>query len=113
MIQFARPIFLLFILAIPFFYVFYAFYRRGRARRLRRFGNPEMVSSLMPERSAAKGWLRLTCFSLAWLFLMIGLSRPQIGAKLRESSNTGSEIMSARPQRGRHERNRRYGYDSN
>ena len=95
MIQFARPIFLLFILAIPFFYVFYAFYRRGRARRLRRFGNPEMVSSLMPERSAAKGWLRLTCFSLAWLFLMIGLSRPQIGAKLRESSNTGSEIMVA------------------
>ena len=49
----------------------------------------------MPERSKSKGWLRLTCFSLAWLFLMIGLSRPQIGAKLKESSNTGSEIMIA------------------
>ena len=95
MLQFARPVFLLFILAIPLFYVFYAFYRRGRNRRLRRFGNPEMVSSLMPERSSAKGWIRLTCFSLAWLFLMLGLARPQIGAKLRESSNTGSEIMVA------------------
>ncbi|MBR5073783.1 MAG: VWA domain-containing protein, partial [Bacteroidales bacterium] len=95
MLQFARPIFLLFIFAIPFFYVFYALYRRGRNRRLRRFGNPDMVEALMPERSSAKGWLRLTCFSLAWLFLMLGLARPQIGAKLRESSNTGSEIMVA------------------
>ncbi len=95
MIQFARPIFLLFIFAIPFFYLFYALWRRGRNRRLRRFGDPKLVDELMPERSKSKGWLRLTCFSLAWLFLMIGLSRPQIGAKLKESSNTGSEIMIA------------------
>ena len=82
MIQFAKPIFLLFIFAIPFFFLFYALWRRGRNRRLRRFGDPKLIDELMPERSKSKGWLRLVCFSLAWLFLMIGLARPQIGARL-------------------------------
>ncbi|MBR4980598.1 MAG: VWA domain-containing protein, partial [Bacteroidales bacterium] len=95
MIQFAKPIFLLFILAIPLFYLLYAFYRRGRNKRLKKFGDPRLVDSLMPERSKGKGWLKLTCFSLAWLFLMLGLARPQIGARLKESNNTGSEIMIA------------------
>ncbi len=95
MIQFAKPIFLLFIFAIPFFFLFYALWRRGRNRRLRRFGDPKLIDELMPERSKSKGWLRLVCFSLAWLFLMIGLARPQIGARLLENSNTGSEIMVA------------------
>ncbi len=95
MMQFGRPIFLIFIFAIPLFYLFYALYIRGRNKRLKRFGELSVIEALMPERSRAKGWLRLTCFSLGWLFLMLGLSRPMIGAKLRESSNTGSEIMIA------------------
>ena len=95
MIQFANPIFLLFIFAIPFFFLFYALWRRGRNRRLRRFGDPELVDSLMPERSKSKGWLRLVCFSLGWLFLMTGLARPQIGARLMENTNSGAEIMIA------------------
>jgi len=49
----------------------------------------------MPERSKSIGWVKLTCFSLAWLFLMLGLARPQIGAKLKESDDKGSEIMIA------------------
>src|SRR5574344_2414852 len=77
------------------FYLFYALYRRGRNKRIAKFGTPELVDKLMPERSKSIGWVKLTCFSLAWLFLMLGLARPQIGARLKESDDKGSEIMIA------------------
>lgn len=95
MIIFAQPIYLLLLIAIPLFYLFYALHRRGRNKRIARFGDPELVDKLMPERSKSRGWVKLTCFSLAWFFLVIGLARPQIGAKLKESDNAGSEIMIA------------------
>ena len=95
MIVFVYPIFLLLILAIPLFYLFYALHRRAVRKRLGKFGEATLIEKLTPERSKYKGWLRVTCFSLAWLFLMIGLARPQIGAKLRESTNRGSEIIIA------------------
>ena len=95
MLHFAQPLYLFLILAIPFFYLFYALYRRGRNKRIAKFGTPQLVDKLMPERSKSIGWVKLTCFSLAWLFLMLGLARPQIGAKLKESDDKGSEIMIA------------------
>src|SRR5574344_258773 len=49
----------------------------------------------MPLRSRAKGWVKITLFSLAWLFLMVGLARPQIGARLKENTKKGAEIMIA------------------
>ena len=79
MIQFAKPIFLLFIFAIPFFFLFYALWRRGRNRRLRRFGDPKLIEELMPERAKSQGWLRHVCLPLAWLCLMLGLNCLELG----------------------------------
>ncbi len=95
MIQFATPQYLLLILLIPLFFVFYALHRRGRRKKIALLGNPEIVDKLMPERSRAKGWVRLAFFSLAWFFFIIGLSRPQIGARIKESTKKGAEIMIA------------------
>ena len=86
---------LLLILLIPLFYIVYWWYRHSRKKRLSKFGNPDMVDALMPERSKNIGWVKLTLFSLAWLFLVIGLARPQIGAKLKETSEKGAEIIIA------------------
>lgn len=52
-----------------------------------------MVRQLMPSWSGAKGWLRIALFCLAFLFFVIGLARPQIGAKLSERETKGAEIM--------------------
>ena len=49
----------------------------------------------MPSASRAKGWVRLVLFSIAFFFFSIGLSRPQIGAKLKEHQTKGAEIMIA------------------
>ena len=49
----------------------------------------------MPARSKAKGWVRISFFAVAWFFFVIGLARPQMGAKIKESNRKGAEIMIA------------------
>jgi Ca-activated chloride channel family protein len=49
----------------------------------------------MPSYSASKVWIRLTFFALGFFFFVIGLSRPQIGAKIKEHETKGAEIMIA------------------
>ena len=73
MINFAQAQYLLLILLIPLFFVAYALMLHFRKRRVRRFGDEALVSALMPSVSKAKGWVRLTLFSLAFFFFIIGL----------------------------------------
>ena len=84
---------MLLIFLIPLFFVCYAIVCRLRKRRIRKFGDEALVSGLMPSASRAKGWVRLVLFSIAFFFFSIGLSRPQIGAKLKEHKTKGAEIM--------------------
>ncbi len=95
MINFANAQFLLLLFLIPFFFVVQVLVLRLRRRRIRRFGDEELVKTLMPSYSKAKTWVRLTLFSIGFFFFVIGLSRPQIGAKLKEHETKGAEIMIA------------------
>ena len=47
----------------------------------------------MPSWSGAKGWVRIILFSLAFMAFVIGIARPQMGAKLKEHEAKGAEIM--------------------
>ena len=95
MIQFAQAQYLLMILLIPLFFVMYALFRRERNKKIAKLGNPALMAALMPARSKYKGWVRISFFAVAWFFFAIGLARPQIGAKLKESNRKGAEIMIA------------------
>lgn len=95
MINFAQPYYLILLLLVPLFFVFYAVMRHFRKKRLSALGDRALVRELMPSVSASKGWIRLTLFALAFFFFTIGLSRPQIGAKLKERNIKGVEIMIA------------------
>ncbi len=95
MIQFATPQYLLLIFIIPLFFLFYALYRRGRRKKLEALGDMAVLEHLMPARSRAKGWVRVSFFAIAWFFFVIGLARPQIGARLKETNRKGAEIMIA------------------
>ena len=95
MINFAQAQYLFLILLIPLFFIAYAMMRHFRKKRLKKLGDRELVSGLMPSVSSSKGWVRITLFSLAFFFFAIGLSRPQIGAKLKERKIKGVEIMIA------------------
>ncbi|MBO6171943.1 MAG: VWA domain-containing protein [Bacteroidales bacterium] len=95
MIIFAHPQFLLLLLLIPFFFIGLAVWMGARRRRLRKLGDEDLVNELMPSWSRSKRWVRAVIYSLAFLFFIIGLSRPQIGAKLKEYKARGAEIMIA------------------
>ena len=93
MLVFANHQFLILLLLVPVIPLLYALMRSLRTSRLRRIGDERLVRQLMPSWSGAKGWVRVILFSLAFMFFVIGLSRPQIGAKLQERETRGAEIM--------------------
>ena len=95
MINFAQAQYLVLILLIPFFFILQALVLKLRRRRIRRFGDEELVRQLMPSYSVSRIWVKLTLFSIGFFFFVIGLSRPQIGAKLKEHETKGAEIMIA------------------
>ncbi|MDD5951157.1 MAG: VWA domain-containing protein [Bacteroidales bacterium] len=93
MIIFAQYRFLLLLLLVPLIPLLYALVMRRRTRNIRKFGDEELVKELMPSYSKAKGWVRIILFTLAFALFVIGLARPQIGAKLKEHQAKGAEIM--------------------
>ncbi len=95
MLNFAQAQYLFLLLLIPFFFIFYAVMLKLRRRRIRRFGDESLVKEIMPSSSVSKGWVKTVLFSAAFFFFVIGLSRPQIGAKLKEHQTKGVEIMIA------------------
>lgn len=90
---FAEPKYLILLLLIPVFFVIQALVLKFRAKRLRRFGDQALVEKLMPSYSKAKVWLRLSLFAIAFLFFILGISRPQMGAILKEHKTRGAEVM--------------------
>lgn len=93
MIIFAAHKFLWLLLLVPLFPVFHAIYLACRKRRLACFADRKMAAALMPSYKPARGWIKTVLFSLGFFFFVIGLSRPQIGAKLSERQTRGAEIM--------------------
>ena len=93
MIHFAQAQYLLFLILVPFFFIIQAVVLKIRKRRIRKFGDEALLSRLMPSYSEGKTWIRLLLFSIGFIFFIIGLSRPQIGARLKEHETKGAEIM--------------------
>ena len=95
MIHLAQPVYLFLLLVIPALFAAYALGLRARRRRIAEFGDPQLVGKLMPDASTAKGWLKISLLAFAWFFFVIGLARPQMGARLKEHESKGVEIMVA------------------
>ena len=93
MLYFASPSFLWLLLLFPVIPVVYGVLRVLRRRRLRRLGDESLVRALMPSWSGAKGWVRIILFDFALALFVLGIARPQMGAKLREHEAKGAEIM--------------------
>jgi len=93
MLFFANERFLWLLLLVPLIPVVYALVVRSRRKRIEDFGQRDLVEELMPSRSVSKGWIKILLFDLAFFFFVIGLARPQIGAKLSQRETKGAEIM--------------------
>ena len=93
MLYFANPQYFWLLLLVPLVPVLYGILRALRLKRIRAFGDESLVRSLIPSWSGAKGWVRVILWSLAFMCFVLGLARPQMGAKLKEHEAKGAEIM--------------------
>ena len=95
MVYLAQSQYLLIIAIIPLLFLFYGWMQYRKRRALQRFGNPDLITQLTPQRSTRRGWVKITFYSIALFFFAIGLARPQIGARVKEVERKGAEIMIA------------------
>lgn len=93
MFRFANIEFLYLLLLIPLLVALYALAAHRRRRLVERFGNIEIMRSLMPDFSRGRMRLKATLFILAYMCLVFAAARPQFGSKLREEKARGVEIM--------------------
>ena len=80
---------------MPIIIVAYALLTLWTKRKLRRFGNKATLRKLMPDYSAARGWIKISLFALAVGFVVLAMARPQTGSKLRSVETEGREIVLA------------------
>ncbi len=93
MFRFANPQYLYLIALIPLLWALFVMASHNRRKRLAKFGNPELLKSLMPNVSRGRVQFKFFLFLGSLFFLILALSRPQFGSKLREESSRGVEMM--------------------
>lgn len=93
MFRFGSPHMLYLLLLVPVMVALYIVAMRARERRIRRFGNPETVSQLIPDASPRRVRNKFILFLIAVTFIVFGLARPQYGSKLKEQVRSGVEMM--------------------
>ena len=78
---------------IPVLILIYVLHRIWRRKALRKLGDMEIISQMMPTVSEIKPTLRFIFFLATFVFLIFGLVNPQIGSKLEEVKREGSDIV--------------------
>jgi len=81
------------LLLIPMLVLLFALNRLWRRKALKKLGDMEIISLMMPSVSSGKPTLRFILFIIAVIFLIFGLVNPQIGSKLEEMKREGSDIV--------------------
>lgn len=93
MFQFVNPHILYLLLIIPVMIAALTLVALLRKRNLAKFGNLELIKSLMPEVSTWRIKSKSILFLLAVTAVIFAAARPQFGSKLREQKSTGIEMM--------------------
>lgn len=87
---------MLYLLAVlPVMLVIFLIANYLRNKALRRFADPGMHATLLPQASNARRWIKFLLLSIAWIFAVIALANPQSGAKLGEAKRQGIDIFIA------------------
>lgn len=95
MFDFAYPIYLYLLLLVPFLALLYGAARLARKSRLRKFGRADVVAHLMPDASKYTPTVKIVLQLLAVAALVFMLARPRAGAKDKQETSAGIEVMIA------------------
>lgn len=95
MFRFEDPQYLYLLVVIPIMALIRFVLQRNQRKRLRKFGDPKLLSQLMPDvskwRPEAKFWI----LSAALALLIVMLARPQMGTKISHEKRSGIETIIA------------------
>lgn len=95
MFSFAYPRVLWLLLMVPAVLVLYFGARYSRNKNLKKFGKPDVLSSLMPEVSPYKPPLKLTMALVAMIMIIVAAARPWGGVRDQKTVKEGIEVVIA------------------
>jgi len=95
MFRLANPEYIYALLVIPALIAFFLYSRIQRKKALALFGQKEIISLLMPNVSSSRPVLKFMILMLALASIIVGISRPQFGSKLRTEKRKGIELILA------------------
>lgn len=91
--DFANPEILYLLVLVPLMGVIYWMARIARRRKLKRFGDMQTISALMPEASKYKPAIKITLELVALAAIIIAIARPRGGEKEVSEERNGIEVM--------------------
>ena len=95
MIRFAHPEYFYLFLLVPVFIGLYWAWSLWRKKALKRFGDVNVIKPLMPSYTGSKPLLKFILLLLGFAFFVIGLTDPQVGARLEKIKREGIDIYIA------------------
>lgn len=93
MLRFEDPIYLWLLWLIPLLALVRLVMWRRRKGKLRKFGDPALVSQLMPDVSKYRPSVKFWLLNAALAVLIVMLARPQMGAKISHEKRNGIEAI--------------------
>ena len=95
MLRYGNVEFLYILAIIPLLIIASYFFNKWQKKSISKFGDPDIVSQLMKDYSSSRKNIKNSLFILSILFLIIGISNPQIGTKMEEVKREGVDLMIA------------------
>ena len=95
MFRFASPIYLYLLILIPVLTAVYMMVQYKMKKQVKKFGDPELMRSLMPDVSPVRRHVKFALMMLAVGLLAVVLARPQYGTRNEEVKRSGIEVAIA------------------
>ena len=95
MLRFEHPYFFYLFALIPLLFVLYLLMLRWKRRALLRYGDPEIVKTLMPDYSHKRLFYKFILLLLSYAAMVLALANPQIGSRFEKVERKGIDIMIA------------------
>ncbi len=93
--RFEHPDILYALLVIPLLAVIFWMMLRWKKRALEKYGERSVIGRLLPDVSKNRIVTKFVLLMLALVFLILGLSNPQVGSKLVEAERKGIDVVVA------------------
>lgn len=95
MFRFENPIMLYGFFIIPLLIFVFIRSNNWKRKAIRKFGDQNLVESLIPALSKNKGWFRFLYLLIGFSFIILALANPQTGSKQEKVKRKGVDIVIA------------------